>query len=87
LTINNNCPYPFELGSNNKYKGKKEGRRIDDVKPYISLIRKKAYRESIKGFWLRNDVSIKERMETIKDILNVYKDIKDIHEGSFINSE
>jgi len=75
------------LKGNNKYKEKKEGGRINDVRPYISLIRKKAYQERIKGFRPRNDVLIKERMEIIKDISNVYKDIKDIQKGSFANSK
>jgi len=66
------------LENNNKYKEKKEKGKINNVKLYISLIRKKAYRKRIKGFRLRNDVPIKERIKVIKDISNIYKNIKNI---------
>jgi len=75
------------LGNNNEYRERKEGGRIDDVRLYNPLIRKKVYRERIKGFRPRNDVLIRERVEAIKDVSDVYEDIKDIQKSNFINSE
>jgi len=75
------------LGSNNKYKEGKEGRGIGDVRPYISLIRKRVYRQRTKGFRPKDDVLIGEIINIIKDNLNVGINVEEIQENSFINSK
>jgi len=75
------------LGSNNKYKEGREGGGIDDVRPYISLIRKRAYYQHTKGFRLKDDVLIKEIINTIKDNSNIDINVKEVQENNFIDSE